>query len=90
MLNFPECDIFIQQKWNAQNFWLAGRTRHLNTSSQFPRFVGHPDLPMRKTLRVVQGLPQWGRIGGGVPPHPTIFFETLPIKTDAPHGVPRT
>ena len=27
---------------------------------------------------------------GGVPPHPSIFFETSPppIKTDAPHGVP--
>ena len=24
-----------------------------HTQSQFPRFVGHPDLPMSKTLRVV-------------------------------------
>ena len=24
----------------------------------------------------------------GAPPHPTIFFENHPIKTDAPHGGP--
>ena len=47
MWNLPICDIFVLQRDSAP------LTPHTHTSSQFPRFVGHPDLPMSKTLRVV-------------------------------------
>ena len=35
----------IQQKRKVQTFWLAGRPL------KFPPLVGHPDLPIKKTLR---------------------------------------
>ena len=50
MWNFPIYDIFIQQKGKVQTFRLAGRPP---PSTLFPLLVGHSDLPMRKTLRVV-------------------------------------
>ena len=37
----------IQQRGKVQTFWLAGRP------PKFPLLVGHPDLPIRKTLRRV-------------------------------------
>ena len=39
----------IQQKRKVQTFWLTGRAPH-------PNSVGHPDLPIMKTLRRVVGL----------------------------------
>ena len=40
----------IQQKGKVQTFWLARRR------AKFPPLVGHPDLPIRKTLRRVLDL----------------------------------
>ena len=46
----------IQQKGKLQTYGLAGRPPH----TQFPPVVGHPDLPIRKTLRrVLVCLLQW-------------------------------
>ena len=54
---FPICVISIQQKGKVSTFRLAGRSPSsvpsLSSPPQFPCFVGYPDLPMRKTLRVV-------------------------------------
>ena len=49
MWNFPTCDIFIQKRGKFKLLDLKGDT----LPSQFLRLVGYPDLPMRKTLRVV-------------------------------------
>ena len=43
----------IQQKGKLQTYGFAGRPP---SSTQFPPLVGHPDLPIRKTLRRVLGL----------------------------------
>ena len=43
----------IQQKGKLQTYGFAGRP---SSSTQFPSLVGHPDLPIRKTLRRVLGL----------------------------------
>ena len=42
----------IQQKGEVQLFWLVGGTPHL----QFRPLLGHPNLPIKKTLRRVLGL----------------------------------
>ena len=47
MWNFPVCDIFIQQKGKLLD--LQGDL----PPPQFLRLVGYPELPRRKTLRVV-------------------------------------
>ena len=47
MWNLPICDIFVLQGDPAPS------PPPPHTQSQVPRFVGHPDLPMSKTLRVV-------------------------------------
>ena len=48
MWNFPTCDIFIQQKGKFKLLGLQG-----DSPPQFPHLMGHPDLSMRKTLKVV-------------------------------------
>ena len=42
----------FQRKGKLQTFWLTGRLPHLS----FFFLVGHPDLPIRKTLRRVLDL----------------------------------
>ena len=49
MWNFPIYDIFIQQKIKFRLSDLQGDP----STTQFLCLVGNPDLPMRKTLRVV-------------------------------------
>ena len=55
MWNVPICGIFIPQNGKIYSLRLAERP--LSTPSpQFPSLAGDPDLPMMKTLRVVDLL----------------------------------
>ena len=46
--DFPKCDIFINRRGKYKLLGLQG-----NPPFPVPCLVGHPDLPMRKILKVV-------------------------------------